>query len=34
VAARLDEHFTGRRKNNKLLFALIMFQEWYERRAA
>jgi asparagine synthase (glutamine-hydrolysing) len=34
VAARLDEHLTGRRKNNKLLFALIMFQEWHERCAA
>ena len=31
VTAKLDEHMSGRRKNNKLLFSLIMFQEWYER---
>jgi asparagine synthase (glutamine-hydrolysing) len=34
VEARLDEHLAGRRKNNKLLFSLIMFQEWHERNAA
>jgi asparagine synthase (glutamine-hydrolysing) len=34
VHARLDEHLAGRHKNNKLLFSLIMFQEWYERLAA
>jgi asparagine synthase (glutamine-hydrolysing) len=31
VEAKLEEHLTGRQKNNKLLFSLIMFQEWYER---
>jgi len=34
VAAKLEEHLTGRQKNNKLLFSLIMFQEWYERHVA
>ena len=34
VAARLEEHVAGRRKNNKLLFSLIMFQEWFERHGA
>jgi asparagine synthase (glutamine-hydrolysing) len=31
VSRKLDEHMSGRRKNNKLLFSLIMFQEWYDR---
>jgi asparagine synthase (glutamine-hydrolysing) len=31
VSAKLEEHLAGRRKNNKLLFSLIMLQEWYER---
>lgn len=31
VSGQLQEHLTGRQKNNKLLFSLIMFQEWYER---
>ncbi|MBK8508716.1 MAG: asparagine synthase (glutamine-hydrolyzing) [Candidatus Competibacteraceae bacterium] len=31
VSLKLEEHLEGRHKNNKLLFALIMFQEWYER---
>ncbi|MCI0591335.1 MAG: asparagine synthase C-terminal domain-containing protein, partial [Gammaproteobacteria bacterium] len=31
VHTRLKEHLAGHRKNNKLLFSLIMFQEWYER---
>ena len=31
VSARLEEHISGRRKYNKLLFSLIMFQEWFER---
>jgi asparagine synthase (glutamine-hydrolysing) len=34
VTARLEEHLTGYRRNNKLLFSLIMFQEWYERHFA
>jgi len=34
VSAKLEEHLAGRHKNNKLLFSLIMFQEWYERHAA
>jgi asparagine synthase (glutamine-hydrolysing) len=34
VSARLKEHLTGRHKNNKLLFSMIMFQEWYERHVA
>jgi asparagine synthase (glutamine-hydrolysing) len=34
VSARLEEHLAGRRKNNKLLFSLIMFQEWHERHRA
>jgi asparagine synthase (glutamine-hydrolysing) len=34
VSARLEEHVSGHRKNNKLLFSLIMFQEWRERCAA
>jgi asparagine synthase (glutamine-hydrolysing) len=32
VAEQLGDHLAGRRKNNKLLFSLIMFQEWYERQ--
>jgi asparagine synthase (glutamine-hydrolysing) len=32
VSDRLNEHATGRRKNNKLLFSLIMLQEWFERQ--
>jgi len=31
VIEKLDEHQAGRNKNNKLLFSLIMFQQWYER---
>ena len=31
ISAKLEEHLAGRHKNNKLLFSLIMFQEWYER---
>jgi asparagine synthase (glutamine-hydrolysing) len=31
VSSKLEEHLAGRRKNNKVLFSLIMFQEWYER---
>jgi asparagine synthase (glutamine-hydrolysing) len=34
VSDSLGEHLAGRHKNNKLLFSLIMFQEWYERHAA
>jgi asparagine synthase (glutamine-hydrolysing) len=34
VATKLEEHLAGRQKNNKLLFSLIMFQEWYERHVA
>ncbi|WP_455387808.1 asparagine synthase (glutamine-hydrolyzing) [Petrachloros mirabilis] len=34
VSAKLEEHLAGRHKNNKLLFSLIMFQEWYERQVA
>lgn len=34
VHAKLQEHLVGRHKNNKLLFSLIMFQEWYGRQAA
>jgi asparagine synthase (glutamine-hydrolysing) len=31
VASKIDEHLNQRRRNNKLLFSLIMFQEWCER---
>jgi asparagine synthase (glutamine-hydrolysing) len=34
VSGKLDEHLAGRHKNNKLIFSLIMFQEWYERNVA
>ncbi len=34
VLAKLDEHLAGRHKNNKLIFSLMMFQEWYERNVA
>lgn len=34
VSGKLEEHLAGRHKNNKLLFSLIIFQEWYERYAA
>lgn len=34
VSSKLEEHLAGRQKNNKLLFSLIMFQEWYERHVA
>lgn len=34
VSAKLEEHLTGRHKHNKLLFSLIMFQEWHERHIA
>ncbi|MBK9306958.1 MAG: asparagine synthase (glutamine-hydrolyzing) [Nitrospira sp.] len=33
VSAKLEEQLAGRHKNNKLLFSLIMFQEWYERQS-
>jgi asparagine synthase (glutamine-hydrolysing) len=29
----IDEHMTGKRKNNKILFCLLMFQLWYQRNA-
>lgn len=28
ISQQLEEHLAGRRKNSKLLFSLIMFQEW------
>ena len=31
VSSKLDEHMSKQHKNNKFLFSLIMFQEWYER---
>lgn len=31
IAGLLDDHLCGRRKNNRALFSLIMFQEWHER---
>lgn len=34
VSSKLEEHLVGRQKNNKLLFSLIMFHEWYERHVA
>jgi asparagine synthase (glutamine-hydrolysing) len=34
VSTKLEEHLAGRNKNNKLLFSLIMFQEWYERHVS
>lgn len=34
VSSKLEEHLAGHRKNNKLLFSLVMFQEWYERHIA
>lgn len=34
VSSKLEEHLAGRQKNNKLLFSLIMFHEWYDRRVA
>jgi len=34
VSVKLEEHLAGRNKNNKLLFSLIMFQEWHERYVA
>ena len=34
VTSKLEEHLSGRQKNNKLLFSLIMFQEWHERHMA
>lgn len=33
VTSKLEEHLKGQHKNNKLLFSLIVFQEWYERYA-
>ena len=32
VSNKLDEHMSKRQKNNKILFSLVMFQEWYERQ--
>lgn len=32
VARHLENHLSGRSKNNKLLFSLIMLQEWFERK--
>lgn len=32
IAKHLDNHLAGRSKNNKLLFSLIMLQEWFERK--
>jgi asparagine synthase (glutamine-hydrolysing) len=34
VTGKLEEHLSGQQKNNKLLFSLIMFQEWFERHIA
>jgi asparagine synthase (glutamine-hydrolysing) len=34
VSTKMEEHLAGRHKHNKLLFSLIMFQEWYERHVA
>jgi asparagine synthase (glutamine-hydrolysing) len=34
VSGKLHEHLAGRQKNNKLLFSLIMFQEWHKRYMA
>ncbi len=34
VQKKLEEHQSRRSKNNKLLFSLIMFQNWYERHAS
>ncbi len=34
ISSKLEEHLAGHQKNNKLLFSLIMFQEWYERHVA
>lgn len=34
VRNKLEDHLAGRQKNNKLLFSLIMYQEWYERHVA
>jgi asparagine synthase (glutamine-hydrolysing) len=34
VTERLEEHLAGRRKNNKLLFSLIMLQEWITSHCA
>lgn len=34
VSSKLQEHLVGHQKNNKLLFSLIMFHEWYERHVA
>lgn len=31
VKGHFEDHQSGRSKNNKILFSLIMFQEWYER---
>jgi asparagine synthase (glutamine-hydrolysing) len=30
VSSKLNDHLSGRAKNNKLLFALVMFQHWHE----
>jgi asparagine synthase (glutamine-hydrolysing) len=34
ISAKLEDHLSGRHKNSKLLFSLIMFQEWFERNVA
>jgi asparagine synthase (glutamine-hydrolysing) len=31
VSTKLRDHLEGRAKNNKLLFAMIMFQHWHDR---
>ncbi len=34
IQRKVEEHLTGRSKNNKLLFSLMMFNAWFDRYAA
>jgi asparagine synthase (glutamine-hydrolysing) len=31
VETLLDEHFTGKQINDKVIWSLVMFQKWFER---
>jgi asparagine synthase (glutamine-hydrolysing) len=34
VQQKLEEHMSGRQKNNKILFSLLMFEDWWERHGS
>ena len=34
VRSKLDAHYSGREKNNKIIFSLLMFVLWHEQAGA